>query len=75
MWGRCIGFGFAVPFAYFAAKKQIPKQFYPRLIGLFSLGGLQGLIGWWMVKSGLDQKTLGHCNPHATEEVGPVENS
>lgn len=33
---------------------MIPGRLYPRLGLLFSLGGLQGLVGWWMVKSGLE---------------------
>jgi heme a synthase len=43
--GRLVGLVYALPFAYFLVRKQIPK----RLI----LGGLQGAIGWWMVSSGL----------------------
>lgn len=33
---------------------MIPRKLYPRLGLLFSLGGMQGLVGWWMVKSGLE---------------------
>lgn len=54
MMGRFIGVAFAVPFTYFAARGMIPRSLYPRLGLLFSLGGTQGLIGWWMVKSGLE---------------------
>jgi len=54
MMGRFIGIAFAVPFAYFAARGMIPRSLYPRLGLLFSLGGAQGLIGWWMVRSGLE---------------------
>ena len=55
--GRLIGVAFAVPFAWFAWKKMIPDGYGPRLIGLFILGGLQGVIGWWMVTSGLVGRT------------------
>ena len=51
--GRFIGLAFFFPFVYFLFKKAIPKALLPKLIGLFILGGMQGVIGWWMVKSGL----------------------
>jgi cytochrome c oxidase assembly protein subunit 15 len=54
MMGRFIGVAFTGPFLYFALRGMIPKQMYGRLAGLFTLGGTQGLIGWWMVKSGLE---------------------
>jgi cytochrome c oxidase assembly protein subunit 15 len=54
MMGRGLGFAFAIPAGYFAMKKMIPRPLYSRLGMLFGLGGAQGLVGWWMVKSGLD---------------------
>lgn len=54
MLGRGLGFAFALPAMYFAARGMIPKRLYSRVALLFGLGGAQGLIGWWMVKSGLD---------------------
>ena len=54
MLGRGLGFAFAIPGAYFAARGMIPKRMYSRIALLFGLGGAQGLIGWWMVKSGLE---------------------
>ncbi|MBV7256776.1 COX15/CtaA family protein [Pacificimonas sp. WHA3] len=51
--GRFIGLAFALPLIWFWAKKQIPEGYKPRLVALLALGGLQGVIGWWMVKSGL----------------------
>ncbi len=53
--GRVIGLAFALPLAWFWAKKAIPDGFKPRLLGLLALGGLQGAVGWWMVTSGLTQ--------------------
>lgn len=53
LWGRVIGIAFAVPFAFFLWKRWIDRHTMPKLIALFALGGLQGGIGWWMVKSGL----------------------
>lgn len=57
LWGRLIGLVFALPFAWFAIKKMIPKGYGFRLTVLFLLGGMQGVIGWWMVTSGLSERT------------------
>lgn len=51
--GRTIGLAFALPLAWFWIKGQIPRGYHARLVGLLALGGLQGVVGWWMVKSGL----------------------
>ncbi|MCB9990518.1 MAG: COX15/CtaA family protein [Rhodospirillales bacterium] len=53
LWGRLIGVVFALPLLFFAITKQIPKGYGWKLGGLFLLGGAQGALGWWMVKSGL----------------------
>ncbi|MEJ5977142.1 COX15/CtaA family protein [Novosphingobium sp. PS1R-30] len=52
---RIVGLAFALPLAWFWAKRQIPAGYKPRLVALLALGGLQGAIGWWMVSSGLTQ--------------------
>lgn len=51
--GRLIGLLFAVPLAYFALRGRIRPGLMPRLLALLVLGGCQGLLGWYMVKSGL----------------------
>lgn len=51
--GRLIGFAFLLPFVAFWIAGFIPRALIPRLLGLFVLGGLQGAVGWYMVKSGL----------------------
>jgi cytochrome c oxidase assembly protein subunit 15 len=51
--GRVLGLVFFVPFVWFAARRQIPKRLTLRLAAIFVLGGLQGVVGWWMVASGL----------------------
>jgi cytochrome c oxidase assembly protein subunit 15 len=51
--GRLIGLAFALPLAWFAWKRAIPRGFGWKLGGLLGLGALQGAIGWWMVASGL----------------------
>jgi cytochrome c oxidase assembly protein subunit 15 len=53
MLGRAVGLVFVLPWAYFSAKKMIPKGYQGRMVGLLAMGGTQGLVGWWMVKSGL----------------------
>lgn len=55
--GRLIGLAFALPLAWFALKRQIPAGYGLRLTALLALGGLQGFIGWWMVTSGLAERT------------------
>lgn len=53
LWGRAIGVAFAVPFLVFLALGWIERRMIPKLVLLFVLGGLQGVLGWFMVKSGL----------------------
>ena len=55
--GRLIGVAFALPLLWFAMKRAIPKGYGLRLFALLALGGLQGAIGWWMVASGLVDRT------------------
>ncbi|KAH7100604.1 COX15-CtaA-domain-containing protein [Auriculariales sp. MPI-PUGE-AT-0066] len=53
MLGRLIGISMLVPYAFFLARKQLPRP-YPGMIGGFiALVGAQGAMGWYMVKSGL----------------------
>jgi heme a synthase len=51
--GRFIGLVWAVGFVGFLALRRVPPGWTMRLLGLGALGGLQGVIGWWMVSSGL----------------------
>ena len=55
--GRLIGFAFLIPFAAFWMAGYIPRALLPKLLVLFVLGGLQGALGWYMVKSGLTLRT------------------
>lgn len=57
LWGRLIGVVFAVPLAWFLITRRIPAGFGLRLTGIFALGALQGFVGWWMVTSGLVDRT------------------
>lgn len=54
---RLIGVAFALPLLWFAWQRAIPKGYGLRLTGLLVLGGLQGVVGWWMVSSGLADRT------------------
>ncbi|WP_069131526.1 COX15/CtaA family protein [Rhodohalobacter halophilus] len=53
MLGRLIGIVFLVPFIYFVAKKKLNTKWLKRSVWLLILGGSQGLMGWYMVQSGL----------------------
>lgn len=51
--GRVIGLAFALPLAWFWLRRAIPAGYHLRLLALLALGGLQGVFGWFMVRSGL----------------------
>ena len=55
--GRGIGILVALPLAFFWLSGRLTPALKPRLVGLLALGGLQGVIGWFMVKSGLSART------------------
>jgi cytochrome c oxidase assembly protein subunit 15 len=59
--GRTIGVVFLVPFLVFAGRGYIRKPDAPKYALMFVLGGMQGLLGWYMVKSGLVD------NPHVSQ--------
>jgi heme a synthase len=58
LWGRVLGIVFIIPFIIFLLQKKFKKDMVKPMIILFLLGGLQGLIGWIMVKSGLNDEDL-----------------
>jgi len=59
--GRTIGIVFALPFVYFFVRGYVVRQQWPKYLLMFVLGGLQGVLGWYMVKSGLID------NPHVSQ--------
>jgi len=59
--GRTIGIVFALPFLFFMVKGYIAVREWPKYTLMFLLGGLQGVLGWYMVKSGLVD------NPHVSQ--------
>ena len=54
--GRFIGLAYALPLLIFLALKRIPRRLVPGLVFIFILGGLQGFLGWYMVRSGLVER-------------------
>lgn len=57
LWGRVIGIAFLLPFLWFWARGQLRGGRARRLMAIFFLGGLQGLMGWIMVMSGFADRT------------------
>jgi cytochrome c oxidase assembly protein subunit 15 len=57
VWGRLIGVVFLLPFVWLLRRRDIRREMIPHMIGLFVLGGLQGALGWYMVSSGLAERT------------------
>jgi cytochrome c oxidase assembly protein subunit 15 len=55
--GRFIGVAYLLPFLYFLWRGALGAELKRRLWLIFSLGALQGAVGWWMVASGLTQRT------------------
>lgn len=52
-WGRFIGLSFVLPAIFFVATKRVSKPMAIKLAAISAMIGFQGFIGWWMVKSGL----------------------
>jgi cytochrome c oxidase assembly protein subunit 15 len=55
--GRAIGVVFLLPFLWFLWRGGLGGALKRRLWLIFALGGLQGAVGWWMVASGLSERT------------------
>lgn len=55
MWGRAIGIAWALPLAYFALRGQLKGRMLQRSVAVLGGIGVQGLVGWWMVRSGLEE--------------------
>ncbi len=62
VWARLMGMVFLIGFVYFLIKKKFRKEMILPMVILFVLGGIQGFIGWFMVKSGLvpEKYFVGH---------------
>lgn len=57
LWGRLIGLVFALPFLWFLVSGRLRGGVAPKLLAIFALGALQGLMGWIMVASGFAERT------------------
>ncbi len=59
--GRIIGMVFIIPFVYFLIKKRLDTETIKKCVVLLLMGGFQGFLGWFMVKSGLiDNPDVSH---------------
>ncbi len=59
--GRIIGLVFLVPFVYFLIRKRLSSETIKKCVVLLAMGGFQGFLGWFMVKSGLiDNPDVSH---------------
>jgi cytochrome c oxidase assembly protein subunit 15 len=58
VWARLIGLVFLFPFLWFIWKRMIAREMVGPMVILFLLGGLQGALGWIMVKSGLNDEDV-----------------
>jgi heme a synthase len=67
MWGRALGLIFTIPAMYFVVRGQLNRPLSSRLLILFTMGGAQGFVGWWMVRSGLQPPE----NEHDVPRVSP----
>jgi heme a synthase len=54
--GRVIGIAYLLPFLWFLWRGTFSGELKRRLWAIFALGGLQGVVGWWMVASGLSER-------------------
>ena len=62
--GRMIGLVAVAGFAVFALRGWLTRHLSWRLLGLITLGGLQGAIGWWMVASGIGETSRVDVAPY-----------
>jgi cytochrome c oxidase assembly protein subunit 15 len=61
LWGRLIGIIYVLPLLYFWIRQKIPNGYHLKVIFGLCLGASQGLLGWYMVKSGLiDRPAVSH---------------
>jgi cytochrome c oxidase assembly protein subunit 15 len=66
MWGRAIGVAFALPFVVFGLRGMLSRSMTKKLFIAMSMGGCQGLVGWYMVKSGLEKPKEEGCEVHVS---------
>ncbi|XP_043837946.1 cytochrome c oxidase assembly protein COX15 homolog isoform X2 [Dromiciops gliroides] len=67
MWGRIVGLAYILPTAYFWRKGWLSRGLKGCVLGLCGLVCFQGLLGWYMVKSGLEEKPDSHDIPRVSQ--------
>lgn len=67
MWGRLVGLSYILPAIYFWRKGYFSRSMKGRVLGLCGFVFFQGLLGWYMVKSGLEEKPESHDIPRVSQ--------
>lgn len=67
MWGRLVGLAYILPAVYFWRKGYFSRSMKGRVLGLCGFVFFQGLLGWYMVKSGLEEKPESHDIPRVSQ--------
>ncbi|EMP36460.1 Cytochrome c oxidase assembly protein COX15 like protein [Chelonia mydas] len=67
MWGRVVGLAYILPAVYFWRKGWLSHPMKGRVLALCGLVCFQGLLGWYMVKSGLEEKPDSHDIPRVSQ--------
>ena len=67
--GRAIGLTFVLPLAYFAARRRLARTLRVPLISMAALLGAQGALGWYMVRSGLEEPVASGGGENAVPRV------
>ncbi|KAI9453209.1 cytochrome oxidase assembly [Lactarius psammicola] len=67
--GRTVGLAFVLPLAYFAARRRLARTLRAPLLGMAALLGAQGALGWYMVRSGLEEPVASGAGDNAVPRV------
>uniref|UniRef100_G3NWT9 Cytochrome c oxidase assembly homolog 15 (yeast) n=1 Tax=Gasterosteus aculeatus TaxID=69293 RepID=G3NWT9_GASAC len=67
MWGRLVGLAYVLPTVYFWRKGYFTRSMKGKVLGLCGFVFFQGLLGWYMVKSGLEDKPESHDIPRVSQ--------
>uniref|UniRef100_H2ZSQ9 Cytochrome c oxidase assembly homolog COX15 n=1 Tax=Latimeria chalumnae TaxID=7897 RepID=H2ZSQ9_LATCH len=67
MWGRAVGLAYILPAAYFWRRGWLSRAMKGQVLGLCGFVCFQGLLGWYMVKSGLEEKPDSHDIPRVSQ--------
>ncbi|KAJ0067190.1 hypothetical protein NL108_012926, partial [Boleophthalmus pectinirostris] len=67
MWGRLVGISYILPAIYFWRKGYFTRSMKGKVLGLCGFVVFQGLLGWYMVKSGLEEKPESHDIPRVSQ--------